>query len=315
MIKKLLSLSMAAILIILVLAPGAFANTGANNTDQQNVTITENVYQSVTGSVYGDENDDEDEDDKDKRGKKGHKLNNGKHKGIPNALTHVKNPRARAVLQAILEGRSVSEAVYRYKMELNTDIDPDEVQTVANEVYGGLSRDNQLSSQEKAITFRYMAQIHIKAGKASEALKYMEYSARSNPDDEETFRELDRLHAGKKNMMVKVYVNGKSTDFDVLPKIVEGRTLVPVRFIAEGLNANISYNGDTGTVTVQGPRMSVKMKINSRTALVNGREVQLDVPATVENGRTIVPLRFISENFKCKVKFYGESNLVTVNSQ
>lgn len=308
MSKKLLSLFMAALLALILPVPGVLANTGPDRGAQQEQTVTITTNETVTGSVYGDNGEDED----DKRGKKGQKFNNGKHKGVANALTHVKNPRARAVLQAILEGRSVSEAVYQYKMDLSTDIDPDEVQTVANEVYGGLSRDNRLSGREKAITFRYMAQIHIKAGNISEALKYMEYSAQSDPADDETFKELDRIHAGKRNMAVKVYINGKNTDFDVLPKIVEGRTLVPVRFIAEGLNANVSYNGDTGTVNIQGPHMSISMKINSRTALVNGREVHLDVPATIENGRTIVPLRFISENFRCKVKFYGESNLVTV---
>lgn len=334
MSKKLLSLSMAALLVILVLVPGAFANIGAGNKFRPNVTITENAYPSVTGSAYGYA--DEEEDDDDNSEKKGHKLHNDKHKGISNALTHVKNPRARAALHSILEERSVSEIVYLYNIDLKSNIDPDnmetmmneletmmdeletvidELETIVDEANDNLSPDRLVEDMEKALVFKYMAQINIKAGKASEALKYMELSARSNPDDEETFKEIDRLHAGKKNTLVKVYVNGKNTDFDVLPKIVEGRTLVPVRFIAEGLNANVSYNVDTETVTIQGPQMFISMKINSKTALVNGRELQMDVPATIENGRTIVPLRFISENFKCKVKFYGESNLVTVNSQ
>lgn len=314
MSKKLLSLFMAALLALILPVPGVMANNGRGSGAQQEQMVTITSNDTVSGSVYGDDDEDEDEDgDEDaKGGKKEQKFKNGRHKGVTNALTHVKNPRARAVLQAILEGRSVSEAVYRYKMDMDMDIDPDEVQTVANEVYGGLTGDNRLGSREKAVTFKYMAQIHIKAGQISEALKYMEYSAQNDPGDDETFKELDRIHAGKRNMSVKVYINGKNTDFDVLPKIVEGRTLVPVRFIAEGLNANISYNGDTGTVSIQDPHMSISMKINSKTALVNGREVRLDVPAIIENGRTIVPLRFISENFRCKVKFYGESNLVTV---
>ncbi|KJS66001.1 MAG: hypothetical protein JL50_13680 [Peptococcaceae bacterium BICA1-7] len=110
---------------------------------------------------------------------------------------------------------------------------------------------------------------------------------------------------------VKVYVNGQTPIFDVAPRIVEGRTLVPVRFIAEALNANVTYDQDTETVNIQG-QANIRMKIKSRIALVNGQEVELDVPAEIENGRTMVPLRFISEGFKCKVDFYGQSNLVSI---
>lgn len=326
MSKRILSLIMAACMVILLMAPASYAKpphknwgkSGSADLQQENaadnVTVTEDVYSeegdedSVTGDVYGD--DGENSVDKAVYGK-----NKGKHRGVANALQNVKNPRARAVLQAILDGRSVSEVVYQYKMSVSQNTDPEEVQTVTDEVYGDLSQDDSVDNQEKALAFKYMAQIHIKAGKADRALKFMEHSARENPGDEETFQELDRIHSAKKNLKVKVYVNGKNIDFDVLPKIVDGRTLVPVRFIAEGLNAGVSYNGDTQTVTVQGNGISVKMKINSKFALVNGQEVELDVPATIENGRTIVPLRFVSENFKSKVMFYGESNLISVNSQ
>ncbi|MFZ5646495.1 MAG: copper amine oxidase N-terminal domain-containing protein [Bacillota bacterium] len=323
MVKRILSVLMAASMLLFLMIPASLARppqknwgqSGSIYQEQSQPALQENAEDnvSVTEIVYNEDGDEEEEEDNatdDVYGK-----NKGKHKGIANALQNVKNPRARAVLQAILDGRSVSEAVYQYKMIIAENTDPDEIQTVTNEAYAGLSQDDSVDSREKALTFRYMAQIQIKAGKVNEALKFMEYSARNNPGDDETFRELDRIHAGKQNLSVKVYVNGKNTDFDVLPKIVEGRTLVPVRFIAEGLNADVYYDGDTETVTVQGAQMSIKMKINSKIALVNGQEVQLDVPATIESGRTIVPLRFISENFKCKVNFYGESNLVTVNNQ
>ena len=306
MSKKLISLLMVTCLLFLMV-PAAVAKPHEKNKDmagwQQNNNQdksdkqsqeNEEEEESVTGSVYG-------------------KANRGRHLGIPNALLHVKNPHARAVLQAILDGRSVSEAVYKFKDDVETGIEPEDVEIITNEIDAKITEDNSTDNQTIAITYKLMAQIHVKKGKMSEAIRYMESSIIKNPADDNTFRELDGIHAKQNNMSVKVYVNGKAPVFDVPPKIVNGRTMVPVRFVAEGLNANVNYNAETGTVTVTGPGMSVEMKINSTTAMVNGEEVQLDVPAAIDSGRTMVPLRFIGEGFKCKVNFYGESNLVSVN--
>jgi len=301
--KKFISLLMVTCLLFLTV-PAAVATPNEknepgwqqnNNQDRPDEQLQENEEEeTVTGSVYG-------------------KINKGKHLGIPNALLHVKNPRARAVLQAVLDGKSVSEAVYTFKNDVDSGIEPEDVEIVTNEIDAKLTGDNSTDNQTIAITYKLMAQIHVKKGKMSEAVRFMERSIIKNPADDDTFRELDRIHAKQNNMSVKVYVNGKAPKFDVPPRIVNGRTMVPVRFVAEGLNANVDYNAETDTVTVTGPGMSVEMKINSTTAVVNGEEVQLDVPATIDSGRTMVPLRFISEGFKCKVNFYGESNLVSVN--
>ena len=303
MSKKFISLLMVTCLLFLTV-PAAVATPNEknepgwqqnNNQDRPDEQLQENEEEeTVTGSVYG-------------------KINKGKHLGIPNALLHVKNPRARAVLQAVLDGKSVSEAVYTFKNDVDSGIEPEDVEIVTNEIDAKLTGDNSTDNQTIAITYKLMAQIHVKKGKMSEAVRFMERSIIKNPADDDTFRELDRIHAKQNNMSVKVYVNGKAPKFDVPPRIVNGRTMVPVRFVAEGLNANVDYNAETDTVTVTGPGILVEMKINSTTAVVNGEEVQLDVPATIDSGRTMVPLRFISEGFKCKVNFYGESNLVSVN--
>lgn len=237
----------------------------------------------------------------------------GKHKGIPNALMNVKNPLARAVLQSILDGRSVSEAVYQFRNGMDSVVDPEDVDIVSDQIEKELLSSSD-GSNEKARTYKYMAQIKIKAGKTNEAKKYMELSALNNPADDETFKELDSIFAKINDKSVKVYINGRTPSMDVPPRIEEGRTLVPVRFIAEGLGAQITYDGETGTVMVEGPQISIEMKIDSKNVLINGQSVELDVPATIESGRTMVPLRFISEGFKSKVNFYGQSNIVSVNS-
>ncbi len=46
-------------------------------------------------------------------------------------------------------------------------------------------------------------------------------------------------------------VNGKEYTLDVPAKVVNGRTLVPARFVAETLKCNVGWNGDTNTVIIK----------------------------------------------------------------
>jgi hypothetical protein len=47
--------------------------------------------------------------------------------------------------------------------------------------------------------------------------------------------------------------------------------------------------------------MEIELKIGQKKALVNGKTVELDVAPKIENGRTLVPIRFISEALGCDV--------------
>ncbi|MFZ5596214.1 MAG: copper amine oxidase N-terminal domain-containing protein [Bacillota bacterium] len=321
MTKKLLSLVLTVSLLLFAMVPASLAKNNnkvkenyseknqSSNMDNTRYPNTE-TYRERHGQPQNNKPE-KDTVSEDVYGSK----NKGQHKGIANALLHVKNPLARTVLQAILDGESVSQAVYDFKNGLDSEIDPADIDTLTGEVNSLLEEDTSGDKLEKANTYKYMAQIQMRVGKNTQALKYMEKSVLNNPSDEETFNELSGLRAKLNDLSVKVYINGQCPNFDVPPRIQDGRTLVPVRFIAEGLDTTVSYDEATGTVTIDGSQLKIQMKINSRIALVNGREVELDVPATVENGRTMVPIRFIGEGFKCKVKYYGDSNLVSVTNQ
>ncbi|UUZ92744.1 copper amine oxidase N-terminal domain-containing protein [Paenibacillus sp. P25] len=89
---------------------------------------------------------------------------------------------------------------------------------------------------------------------------------------------------GKKG--VKLYVNGEEPAFEVAPFIREGNTLVPFRAIAEALKANVSWDPNERSVSVTRGDITVKLFIDSKTAYVNGKEVTLEVPAAIENGKT-----------------------------
>lgn len=130
--------------------------------------------------------------------------------------------------------------------------------------------------------------------------------------------------ASNKNLRVvkvNLKVNGKNIiSSDVPPIVSDQRTLVPVRFMVENLGAEISWNQKKYEATVTTSNKTIVLKINSPKAYVNGRAVTLPdgVPAKLlsykGNSRTVVPLRFISEELGMNVGWMKETMTATVDS-
>jgi uncharacterized membrane protein len=102
---------------------------------------------------------------------------------------------------------------------------------------------------------------------------------------------------------VKVTLNGKQISFDVQPFIRDGRTIVPARAIAEALGAQVLWDSGTRSAVITKGEMTIRLPIGSKNAQVNGKTVALDVPAEIQNGRTLVPLRFLAENLRFSVSW------------
>ncbi len=112
--------------------------------------------------------------------------------------------------------------------------------------------------------------------------------------------------------IIRVFYNESQMSFDVPPTSVNGRILVPVKAIFEKLGATVEWDGITKTVTAIKGDTVIKLKIDSKYALVNGKTVELDVPPKVINGRTLVPIRFVSENFGAKVEWDSTNKIVKI---
>jgi len=114
---------------------------------------------------------------------------------------------------------------------------------------------------------------------------------------------------------IRATVDGQPVHFsDVRPVSVDGRVLVPVRGIFEQMGVNVDWNSATRTVYATGNGREVELYVNKRVAKVNNHQVTLDVPAQVYAGRTMVPLRFISESMGAMVDWMPESNTVAITT-
>ena len=114
---------------------------------------------------------------------------------------------------------------------------------------------------------------------------------------------------------IKITINGEEKSFDVMPQIVDGRTLVPMRAIFEALGAEVSWDEGTKTATGKTSSTTVSLTIDKKEADVNGREVTLDVPAQIIASRTMVPARFVAESLGCKVDWNDGTKTVIIDSK
>jgi len=112
---------------------------------------------------------------------------------------------------------------------------------------------------------------------------------------------------------IAVFIDGRRLYFDVPPKVENGRTLVPLRAFFEALGAQVDWYGETKTIVAVKDGVQVELAVGAKEALVNGNPVPLDVPAKVEEGRTLVPLRFVSEAFGAQV-VWDPAKIITVTS-
>lgn len=88
--------------------------------------------------------------------------------------------------------------------------------------------------------------------------------------------------------------------------------MVPFRALAESLGAQVPWDGNNRQVTVIRADIRIQLSVDSPEATVNGTPVTLEVPATIVDGRVMVPLRFISEGLKAKVTWDPSSEMVVV---
>lgn len=113
---------------------------------------------------------------------------------------------------------------------------------------------------------------------------------------------------------IPVLVDELPIVFDVEPVIVNGRTLVPFRAIAEALNIEVGWDGDKKIVNAVHNGTYVTLQIGNKAAYVNDAVVTLDVPPVIKDGRTLIPLRFFSESYACDVMWDPASNTVRIIS-
>lgn len=109
---------------------------------------------------------------------------------------------------------------------------------------------------------------------------------------------------------VDVLINGEYLEADVWPYIKDGRTMVPVRAVAEALDCTVEWV-EPNEVRISSGDNVIQMYIGQTNYQVNGVEKQLDVTPFIEDGRTMVPVRFIAEALGATVELSDYTVIIT----
>ncbi|RXT03990.1 copper amine oxidase N-terminal domain-containing protein [Ammoniphilus sp. CFH 90114] len=278
----------------LIFSQGAFAQGNqdkgkANNGKSVEVTTTVNA--SVTTDVYTEKEEATNEKFIQKIDRIKEKLDQFSQQEVPGQA---------------LEGKlgSIQNRVDALKGQL------DELAKLQEEL-------DTLEGEEAEVAVGSLAAVYVELGKLEEALKVQQDYAKklhTGTDEEilKQYKEVGKLMKQMGKVGVKALVNGVEPEMDVMPTIENGRTLVPFRALAEALGAEVVWNAETRTVTVTKDGVSVVITIDSMEATVDGQEYTLDVPAKINKGRTVIPLRFLSESLKAKVLWEQETQTVVV---
>lgn len=117
---------------------------------------------------------------------------------------------------------------------------------------------------------------------------------------------------------VSVYLNNEKLEFDVKPAIINNRLMVPMRVIFEKLGATVEWDNETNTAYAMDHNNRKGVVVTVGESYISDyfmNTIPMDVSAITENGRTLVPLRAVSEAFKCDVNWSREENAVNIYSE
>jgi len=151
--------------------------------------------------------------------------------------------------------------------------------------------------------------------RAYNAAGYSDYSNEASATTQKAVESIIiRLYIDK----TTYYVNDTLMTMDVAPIIRESRTLLPIRYVAEALGADVEWNATERKVTISFKETTIELWIDKNTAKVNGEYKLIDAtnpkvtPIIIPPGRTMLPIRFIAENLGCLVEWSDQLREVKV---
>lgn len=127
-----------------------------------------------------------------------------------------------------------------------------------------------------------------------------------NPEDQGNLieGELARRELLLKLNVAKAWINGIENPLSAPPKVINGRTYLPLRFtIDELVEGAVDWNKDTNTATITKGSTVVIVQVSNTEVLVNGEKVIVETPAIMENGFTYLPVRVMADLFGIQTEY------------
>lgn len=118
------------------------------------------------------------------------------------------------------------------------------------------------------------------------------------------------MSIGAKSMLV----NGTKRAIDVAPIVKDGSTYVPIKYVLDAFGGNAIWDQNTKKIMVLRGAKALDLTVNKKEFLLNGKRQSADVAPLILNGRTLVPLRLVTEQLGLTVKWEQNTKTVTIES-
>ncbi|MFC4777252.1 copper amine oxidase N-terminal domain-containing protein [Paenibacillus sp. GCM10023252] len=111
---------------------------------------------------------------------------------------------------------------------------------------------------------------------------------------------------------IKITYNGYAFIPETAPFNVNGTVYLPVRDVSVLLGARVTWNNQLRRVTIQYPEKLITLVPGATEATMNGKKSKLTAPVLIKQGRTYIPLRFLSEALGANIAWNGTTRTVSI---
>ncbi|CAM2933826.1 stalk domain-containing protein [Paenibacillus sediminis] len=111
-----------------------------------------------------------------------------------------------------------------------------------------------------------------------------------------------------------IIVGGKKQSMDVAPTLKNNSTYVPIRYIMDAFNGSAQWNANTKTITVMRGSKLLQITVGQTDFILNGKRQKSEVAPMIIQGRTLVPLRLVSEQLGLDVNWEQKTKTITIHS-
>jgi hypothetical protein len=162
----------------------------------------------------------------------------------------------------------------------------------------------------------HVADVVIDGASVGAVISYTVTNAQANHTIRATFaldaKKVIELKIGSTRMLV----DGSPVVLEAAPIILNSRTLLPIRAVVEAVGGTIAWEASTRKVTIKRNSTTLDLWIGWSRANLNGQSVNIDndpkVVPVIVNGRTLLPLRFVSEALALDVQWDAATKVTTI---
>ena len=112
-----------------------------------------------------------------------------------------------------------------------------------------------------------------------------------------------------------INVNGTLMASDGEPKIIDGRTYLPLRAAAEAIHAEVIWHNRKNQVTIKKGETTLIFTLNQQTFIKNGESLPLNTPLKQDENRLYLPIREFSEAFNIPIQWDSKRRIISLGKE